>query len=437
LNDYHDTRVTLYQGHALEVLKNLPADSVDCVMTSPPYWSQRKYHTSPLIWDGDLDCRHQWQTITRTPSSGPLTSACLDRSQGAVPSHAKSATLLKQQSGYCKKCGAWRGDLGLEPTVGLYIAHLITIFDEVKRVLKPAGTCFVNISDSYAGSGGTGSQFRQLSRLVRVRPPAVDIPIKSLCRIPERFVIAMSDHGWIGRNNICWYKRNCMPESVKDRFTDDWEPLYFFTKSTRYFFEQQFEPLQDCSIERVQYGWHGQENDDTYRDQPDPTEEMGERWAPITGRNKRTVWDIPAAPSIGSHYAAYPDKLCEPPILAGCPAQICVECGRPRQKIIVASVGTIGKSMHDHGADAEKGMSQLKSRAMYDGTYHRDLNGFTDCGCGAPFEPGTVLDPFAGTGTTGAVAKALGRKAVLVELSPRYCALIKKRLELIKVPMNL
>ena len=380
-----DSHVTLYQGDALSVLKNIPDESIDMCMTSPPYWGLRDYHAD--------------------------------------------------------------GQIGLEPTFQLYIDHLMQIFSEVKRVLKKTGTCWVNIADSYTGSNqGAHTKTpsaKQLSNAGTIYMQYNDhksllvncsVPAKSLIGIPERFALAMTDQlGFIRRSTIIWWKRNPMPESVKDRFTEDFEYLYMFSKQGKYFFEQQFEPLKDCSIERSLYGWHGQEDNDAIRAQPDPVDQMGDRWAPMQGRNRRCVWDIPTEASRGSnHYAAYPEKLCETPILAGCPAAICTKCGKAREKIYKTENMVINRT--DWGAAA--GNRTASSGTMVSPATHKET-GLTDCNCGASFEPGVVLDPFAGTGTTGAVAKRLGRKSVLIELSPKYCGIIEKRITNIPIPMGL
>ena len=240
-------------GHALDVLKTLPSESVDCVVTSPPYWWLRDYHTEPVEW-----------------SDG------------------------------------WVGQLGLEPTPQLYVQHLVNIFDEVKRVLKKTGTCWVNIGDTYGGTGGKGEHKTQTA--------------KSLVQIPSRFAIAMTDAGWILRNEIIWWKRKCVPSSVKDRFTVDFEKLFFFTKSKKYYFEQQFEPVAESSKKRAEYGWNSDRaNNGVAGPQGVHVEKMGTRFCASIGRNKRCVWDIIPRSYKGAHFATFPPELVETPIKAGCP----------------------------------------------------------------------------------------------------------------------
>jgi len=183
--------------------------------------------------------------------------------------------------------------------------------------------------------------------------------------------------GWIWRNHIVWWKRNPMPESVKDRFTDDWEHVLMFSKQGKYFFEQQFDRQMESTTERYKYGWNGVDDDGSNGARTGSAFKkmkqglsMGEAMGGNGLRNKRCVWDIPTESSELGHYAAYPKRLCETPILAGCP---------------------IG---------------------------------------------GVVLDPFAGSGTTLEVAKSLNRKSIGIELNPTYCELIKKRVSNVTLPMD-
>ena len=141
---------------------------------------------------------------------------------------------------------------------------------------------------------------------------------KSLCLIPQRFTIEMVNRGWILRNTIIWHKKNCMPSSVKDRFTVDFEYIFLFSKKQKYYFEQQTEPISLSSKKRASYGWNGNEVEGIGRNQPQSIETMGDRWCP-SQRNKRTVWTINPKGFKEAHFAVYPEKLCETPIKAGCP----------------------------------------------------------------------------------------------------------------------
>lgn len=227
-------------GNSLDVLRSMESESIDVCVTSPPYWALRDYGSDPVDW------------------------------------------------------GDWKGQLGLEPSPTDYINHLMMIFDEVKRVLKPSGACWVNIGDTYSTNAGQkySGNFINGKRAVESKASGKfdtgTIREKSLCQIPSRFAIAMSDHGWILRNECIWHKPNPMPVSVSDRFTVDYEKFFFFTKEPRYYFKQQKEPKHS-------------------------------KFGLTDERNKRTVWTIPVSVSREEHCAMFPPNLIETPIQACCP----------------------------------------------------------------------------------------------------------------------
>jgi len=242
-------------GDALTELKKLPDARVDMCITSPPYWGLRDYGIE--------------------------------------------------------------GQLGLEPTFQEYIDKLCTIFDEVKRVLKPEGTCWVNLGDTYGSGKGEEGDKKKIHSLEHKKK--VKGYEKCLLQIPSRFSIEMCNRGWILRNTIIWYKPNCMPSSVKDRFTVDFEYLFFFAKQKKYYFEQQFEqytePMNRWGGDKLKADgkstWDEGTGQDSYRDRDmRPNKE---------GRNKRCVWKIPTKPYKEAHFAVYPEELITTPIKAGCP----------------------------------------------------------------------------------------------------------------------
>ena len=174
----------IFHGDCLEVLTKLQSESIDCIVTSPPYWALRDYGVS--------------------------------------------------------------GQLGRESTFEEYITKLCDIFDEVKRVLKNKGTCWINISDTYSGTGhknnSTDPKYKDGRNGQKISlNNKTNVPNKCLCCIPDRFKIEMINRGWICRNEIIWHKPNCMPSSVKDRFTVDYEKVFFFVKNKKYYFNQQLE----------------------------------------------------------------------------------------------------------------------------------------------------------------------------------------------------
>ena len=245
--------------NCLDVLRTLPSESVDVCVTSPPYWALRDYGSEPVIWGGKADCEHDWEDHTESARGGVNEDANVTANKDGKANNRGHPTVTQ----YCTKCGAWRGQLGLEPSPLEYIDHLMLIFDEVKRVLKPTGACWVNIGDTYGTVSGSGFQLDNKhtqsemdaidpANEIRKRLKEYGFKEKSLVQIPARFSIAMTDRGWILRNKCIWHKPNSTPVSTKDRFTVDYEEFFFFTKNPKYYFKQQFEPV--TSIQTVHRG---------------------------------------------------------------------------------------------------------------------------------------------------------------------------------------
>lgn len=342
----------------LSGMRSLPDSGIDMVVTSPPYWRLRDYGPdTKSVWGGDPSCTHEWVN----ERAGKTTVQGFDDGS---------------QSRVCANCGAWYGQLGLEADIQAYSAHLIEIFDEVYRVLKPTGSCWVNIGDSYFSAKGScrnpggnigsiesrrkGKHVYPLHRGNRSDNPL--IKPKSLTLIPFHFCIAMQAHGWMLRNTIIWHKQSCMPSSVKDRFTVDFEYLFFFVKQRTYHFEQQFEPYRSTPHGAHPIGgikYPGAVPNRTYSGNA-YTRPQGSQ---AHGRNKRTVWTINPKPFPDVHFAVFPDTLIETPIRAGCP------------------------------------------------------------------EDGIVLDPFMGSGTTALAAVKLNRRYLGFEIKDEYCEMAEKRIQ--------
>ncbi len=341
----------ILQGNSLAVLKTLSSESVNCIITSPPYWALRDYGTKGEIWDGGKDCLHEWKQHQKKPSGGRGSKSANVGANKNDVANVRDHVII---SNFCHKCGAWKGSFGLEPTFELYIKHLCDIFDEIKRVLKKDGTCWVNIGDTYGGTSSKGA-YRDpkypKGRNAQSQSLTQGMMQKSLLQIPSRFAIEMTSRGWILRNEIIWYKPNCMPSSATDRFTVDFEKVFFFSKSKKYHFEQQLEPAT-YTDSRKDKGLI------KYKNRLTPT------FVKVTDhRTKRTVWKIATKPYRGAHFATFPELLIEPMIKAGCP------------------------------------------------------------------QGGVCLDPFMGAGTTGLVAKKLGRHYLGIELNPKYIAMAKRRIK--------
>lgn len=269
---------TILQGDVRSCLKQLEDGSVQCVITSPPYWGLRDYGCD--------------------------------------------------------------GQIGLEPTPDAYVADLVEVFREVKRVLRNDGVLWLNLGDSYAGYWGDKTAKAEGRRSsadtngwtndfnMNARPDfhtAFDtsgVKPKDLVGIPWMVAFALRADGWYLRSDIIWNKPNPMPESVTDRCTKSHEYIFMLTKSERYYYDAEAikEPSTESTLERGKYAWRGKVKIDDdgveRRAQPDPTEQMGERWAP-ENRNKRDVWTVATQPCAEAHFATFPPKLIEPMILAG------------------------------------------------------------------------------------------------------------------------
>jgi site-specific DNA-methyltransferase (cytosine-N4-specific) len=263
-------KVKLFQSHIITALKQIPDNSIDTIITSPPYWGLRKYPDSAnIIWDGDSNCEHEFELETQKDPMDRGGSGIHDNPKKEFTG-ARCWEMKSVKSGFCKKCGAWFGQLGLEPTLELYIKHLLQITAELKRVLKPTGVMFWNQGDSYIGSlqgygvkdpnyKPTGFQdARTQEQYVShyQRPPLADykkLPPKCMALQNYRLILKMIDEqGWILRNSIIWHKPNHLPESCKDRFSRAYEPIFMLVKSKKYFFNLDAvrEPLKSFTEQR-------------------------------------------------------------------------------------------------------------------------------------------------------------------------------------------
>lgn len=268
----------IIHGHVLDILSKFPANSIDCIVTSPPYWQMRDYKTESQIWSNNLECQHQFENQ------------------------------------FCMKCGAWLGELGLEPDLTLYLKNLMLVFEAIKRVLKKQGTLWVNLGDKYGYSVGnwvTENSPRKNYLSKRQKTYMNKKYYKSLMLIPQRFAIRMIDSGWILRNNIIWNKTNCMPCSAKDRFNQSDERFFFFVKQNKYYFclEKAKEKTTGNTHSRKKVNIETTAG--TYSGFNCP--EIMEM------RLKRSVWNIPTKPGNGYHFSHFPEKLIITPIEVGCP----------------------------------------------------------------------------------------------------------------------
>ena len=314
--------ITILQGDCRDVLKTLPDCSVHCCVTSPPYFGLRDYGCA--------------------------------------------------------------GQIGLESTPDAYVAELVAVFREVRRVLRDDGTLWLNLGDSYASfrdgkatpdstrGDDVGTLVPKGSAMNRMASTFAGSRVKhkDLIGIPWRVAFALQADGWYLRQDIIWHKPNPMPESVRDRCTKAHEYIFLLAKSPRYYYDADAvkEQQTESTVARAAYGWNGRTDDNSNGARTGSTfkrmAESGEKIGTIPSdglRNKRSVWTVSTKPYREAHFATFPPDLIQPCIRAGCPAG------------------------------------------------------------------GTVLDPFGGSGTTGEVAASEGRKAILIELNPEYVTLANKR----------
>ncbi len=354
------TTVLLLNAHALRI--PLPDESVHCVVTSPPYWGLRDYGLPPLVWAGAADCDHAWGDELVTHQRGSVGDhSTLD---GGLQAGGAGRLQAAQQGQFCPRCAAWRGCLGLEPTPELYVAHLVLLFREVRRVLRTDGTLWLNLGDSYqaskgySGHGGLEFQQRRAQSGLsfsnpaahvggpgRIRPQDRPHPVlkpKDMVGIPWRVVFALQDDGWWLRSDIIWHKPNGMPESVTDRPTKAHEYLFLLTKSERYFYDADAirRPHKEASLRRQARA----SGDPHSLSRPRPNirglrtalEALDEgHGLHPAGRNRRTVWTIPTASYSGAHFATFPPALVKPCIEAGASARgVCPTCGAPWERVV-------------------------------------------------------------------------------------------------------
>jgi DNA modification methylase len=240
-------RYTILCGDARKQLRNVESDSVQVCVTSPPYFGLRDYGTAKWV-GGDPDCAH----------SKPMHQSKGSTLNGGKGGGDKLAAIVRSVGQLCK-CGARRIDrqIGIEASPQKYIESLVLVFDEVRRVLKPDGVCFINIGDSYASSGGSRpTQTMHDSKYkgeLGVKPQTDNYKPKDLLGIPWMLAFALRDAGWYLRQDIIWSKKNPLPESVRDRCTKSHEYIFHLSKSPRYYFDGQAiaEPIAESSVARI------------------------------------------------------------------------------------------------------------------------------------------------------------------------------------------
>lgn len=369
----------ILRGDCRDVLRTLPDASVHCCVTSPPYWNLRDYGVA--------------------------------------------------------------GQIGLEQTPTEYVTEIVAVFREVRRVLRDDATVFLNLGDCYSAGGngpGSGKQLTNVGAAMPSKKPPVGLKPKDLVGIPWMVAFALRDDGWYLRQDNIWAKRNCMPESVRDRTTRAHEYMFMLTKSPHYYYDA-------TAIEEEGEIAAGTKAAKGSAERAKHANGRPPEYAVYTGkRNKRSVWWLTTEPYPGAHFAVMPTTLVEPCILAGTSERgCCPACGAPwmRQQTRVAPDGrsvTVPANQRQAAKDGTPLMGDSRIDVGVRAAFNADrgLVGKVEagwlpsctCDAGNPV-PAVVLDPFGGAGTVALVADRHRRDAILIDLNPAYAELQIKRIQ--------
>lgn len=425
-------------GDALTSLRELPNESVQTCITSPPYFGLRDYGTAK--WEGGApECEHEPRAASRsTRAAGGLTGGKATVDAGTVQRDCH--------------CGARRVDsqIGLEPTPDEFVAALVGVFREVRRVLRDDGTLWLNLGDSYAtaqssdnrsaderaksstlgpkrdGLGGDNAGHRSVS--FTPRPRHHGVKTKDLLGIPWMVAFALRADGWYLRSDIIWAKPNPMPESVTDRPTKAHEYLFLLAKGPRYFYDAEAIREDNAESSLADLARRGQISKSAGNGETACGYGGASRVAQIgNGRNRRSVWTVATHPYAGAHFATFPPKLIEPCVLAGSSHQGCGECGAPWQPKVERTPMVVTPSERVQTRDPAESRTAT-SGTMTQAPTSQVVGWQPTCDHGDGSGRCVVLDPFAGAGTTGLVALRRGRSFIGCELNPTYAEMARERI---------
>ena len=373
--------IKILQGNCIDKIKELDDNSIDCVVSSPPYFGLRDYGVD--------------------------------------------------------------GQFGLEKTYHDYLANTVKVFETFKTKLKDTATIWWNVGDSYHNYRPTNNKQGMYKKpdypKQSIAGNRQDLPKHSLKRnqryqeikekdlmmIPNRVAIALQDAGWYIRSEIIWHKPNPMPESVRDRPTSCHEKIWLITKNKKYYYDAESikEPAKD-------WGTRDRKKGSAFVDAtPGRSKQTGGKDCNFAekGRNKRNVWTITTKPFKDAHFATFPKDLIEPCIKAGCPEKVCVKCGKPQVKQFYRDKSTLPVKRNKRDGDGDRAVGGVYQKWLEENPPQIKIK--PSCDCNADFKPGVVLDPFGGSGTTGIVASLNNRNAILIELNQNYIDITNKRID--------
>jgi DNA modification methylase len=407
--------IQLLTGDCRDVLPTLPSNSVHCVVTSPPYYGLRDYGTAQ--WEGGAEGCDHIKTVYKPAEYVNDGGAYRSNNQSWKGGERNQS---EPYGHVCGKCGARRIDrqLGLETTPDEYLAAMVGVFREIRRVMRDDACAFVNMGDSYNS--------------------------KQLLLMPARLALALQADGWWVRSDIIWAKPNPMPESCTDRPTSAHEHVFLLTKAARYFFDADAVREEPTGrVEPLRFGRVPVRNDGASVYNCDGTR----------GRNLRNVWTIATHAFPEAHFATYPPELVERCIKAGTSEKgCCAACGAPWVRVTERSVaftsgsGRAGNKPNGKYAGSEQAESGEYDIRMGPSVATTTTGWAPSCQCQANYDcsglgcghqpcicigvqPCTVLDPFLGSGTTALVADRLQRNCIGIDLSLTYAGMAQRRLE--------
>ena len=436
--------IKIHQGNCLDRLKDLEDQSINTCITSPPYWGLRDYGTAE--WEGgDEGCDHKEEKGFNKQNLAALADKFDPHKNPRNPNAYDTGkdVAIPNFKNQCGKCGAVRKDsqLGLEDTPEEFVENLVKVFREVRRVLKDSGTVWLNLGDSYISGKsrystqeqsilGGGKNEKKLGNLQRGgKKDLYGHPFykdKDLAGIPWRVAFALQADGWYLRQDIIWHKPNPMPESIKDRCTKAHEYIFLLSKNKKYYYDHEAikedakfpdGPNTPSSIKAVEGVYSAN------------LQKIGAN----PKRNKRSVWTVTTKPFKEAHFATFPVDLIEPCVLAGCPEKVCVECDTPYERKVEIKRTPRWELPPDdpryRPSKYETEYDKLNGDTRFNVSETKDLGLQKQCQCKSnETKPGTVLDPFGGSGTTAEVANKHNRNAVLIELNEEYIKIMKVRL---------